>query len=82
MELLDNWWPEVNITVSSDVECNISTVAGIPADVTTQQIEIVNPNLYPDSWDVDVEYDASMTRLQFDRSFRFNIWIQKSYNLY
>eukprot|EP01083_Nonionella_stella_P125965 381052_1 len=42
VEILDNWWRGVNITVQS--QCSAATEAA----------ELVYPNLKPDYWDVDV----------------------------
>eukprot|EP01083_Nonionella_stella_P312427 1117363_1 len=67
VEILDNWWRGVNITVQS--QCSDAEAA-----------ELIYPNLKPDYWDVDVEEPYTETGLQFqnqreNETFLYNIYI-------
>ena len=75
VQILDNWWREVNITVTS--KCSANSI-NIVFDT-----EIIYPNLKPDYWDVDIEAPFTSTGLQFsnkdiddnDDEFLWNIYI-------
>eukprot|EP01083_Nonionella_stella_P271026 918047_1 len=70
VEILDNWWRGVNITVQS--QCSDAEAA-----------ELIYPNLKPDYWDVDVEEPYTETGLQFENQdhgatgdpFEWNVYI-------